>query len=203
MLTLLIFEEFWFLTVLIFYFWGGTEDAENRNVQWQSQLTSLRKHILAAQLFPLVKVLLLPPRNWEGKGWGLAVYHDPRFHSWHGHISMAWDRVQNHIHWVGDAIYHLILCHPLLLFAFSLTQHQGLFQWSALHIRWPKYWSFSIRPFNEIQGWFPSGLTAFQWIFSVDFLQDWLIWYPCSPRDSQESSPAPQFKSINSSVLSL
>ena len=32
---------------------------------------------------------------------------------------------------------------------------------------------------------------------------DWLIWSPCSSRDSQESSPAPQFKNINSSVLSL
>ena len=44
---------------------------------------------------------------------------------------------------------------------------------------------------------------SFQWIFRVDFLQDWLVWSSCSPRDSQESSPAPQFKSINSSVLSL
>ena len=33
----------------------------------------------------------------------------------------------------------------------------------------------------------------FQWIFSVDFLEDWLAWSPCSPRDSQESSPAPPF----------
>ena len=36
-------------------------------------------------------------------------------------------------------------------FAFSLSHHQGLFQWLALCIRWPKYWifSFSISPFNE------------------------------------------------------
>ena len=34
-------------------------------------------------------------------------------------------------------------------------------------------------------------------------VQDWLVWSPCSPRDSQESSPTPQFKSISSSVLSL
>ena len=34
-------------------------------------------------------------------------------------------------------------------------------------------------------------------------VQDWLIWSPCSPRDSQESSPTPQFKSINSLVLSF
>ena len=38
---------------------------------------------------------------------------------------------------------------------------------------------------------------------STAFLQDWLVWFPCSPRDSQEYSPTPQFKSINSLVLSL
>ena len=43
----------------------------------------------------------------------------------------------------------------------------------------------------------------FQWIFRVDFLYDWLLCSPCHPRDSLESSPAPQFESINSSVLSL
>ena len=36
-----------------------------------------------------------------------------------------------------------------------------------------------------------------------DFFGDWLDWSPCSPKDSQESSPAPQFKSIHFSVLSL
>jgi len=44
---------------------------------------------------------------------------------------------------------------------------------------------------------------SFQWIFRTDFLYDGLVWSPCSPRDSQESSPTPQFKSINSSVLSF
>ena len=36
-----------------------------------------------------------------------------------------------------------------------------------------------------------------------DWFQDWLAWSPCSPRDSQESSPTPQFKSINSLALSF
>ena len=35
------------------------------------------------------------------------------------------------------------------------------------------------------------------------YLQDWLIWSPCSPRDTQVSSPTPQLKSINSSALSF
>ena len=44
---------------------------------------------------------------------------------------------------------------------------------------------------------------ALQWLFRIDFLQDWLVWSPCSPGDSQKSSPAPRFKSINSLALSL
>ena len=65
-----------------------------------------------------------------------------------------------------------------------------LFHDTALRIRWPKYWSFSYgnNPSNKY-----SGLISF-WI-------DWF--YPCSPRDSQESCPAPQLESINSLSLSL
>ena len=44
---------------------------------------------------------------------------------------------------------------------------------------------------------------SFQWIFRTDFLQHWLVGSPCSPRDSQALSPKPQFKSINSSVVSF
>ena len=44
---------------------------------------------------------------------------------------------------------------------------------------------------------------SFQWIFRTDFLDDGLVWSLCSPRDSQESSPAPQFKSISSPVFRL
>ena len=43
----------------------------------------------------------------------------------------------------------------------------------------------------------------FQRAFRVDFLSDWLVWSLCNPRDSQESSSTPQFKSINSLALSL
>ena len=42
---------------------------------------------------------------------------------------------------------------------------------------------------------------SLQLIFRTDFLYDWLVWSPCNPRDSQESSPIPQFKGINSSAL--
>ena len=45
--------------------------------------------------------------------------------------------------------------------------------------------------------------SVLQGIFRTYFLKDWLVWSPCSPRDSQESSPTPQFKSITSSTLSF
>ena len=44
---------------------------------------------------------------------------------------------------------------------------------------------------------------SFQWTPRTDLLQDGLVGSPCSPRDSQESSPTPQPKSINSSALSF
>ena len=44
---------------------------------------------------------------------------------------------------------------------------------------------------------------SFQWISRVDFLWDWLVWFVYSPKESQESSPTPQFKSSHSFPLSL
>ena len=85
---------------------------------------------------------------------------------------------------------HLILCRPLLLP--SIFPSIRVFSnESVLHIWWPKYWSFSfnISPVNEC-----SELISFR----IDWFRS-----PCSPRDSQESSPTPQFKSINSSELSF
>ena len=43
----------------------------------------------------------------------------------------------------------------------------------------------------------------FQWIFKVDFLLDWLVWSPCSPRDSLEPCVTRQFKSLNSLAFSF
>ena len=86
-------------------------------------------------------------------------------------------------------------CHPTIssLFppALNLSQHQGLFQWVGS--------SHQVAKLLELQ----LQHQSFQWIFRVDFLSVWLVWSPCSLKDSQESSPAPQFKSINSSVVSL
>ena len=61
---------------------------------------------------------------------------------------------QVHARWIGDGIQP---SHPLsasFSSVFNLSQHQGLSNESAIHIRWPKYWSFSfsISPFEEYLG---------------------------------------------------
>ena len=61
---------------------------------------------------------------------------------------------QTHVHQSMMPSNHLILCHPPSSPTFNLSQHQILFQESVLHIRWPKYWSFSfsMSPSNEYSG---------------------------------------------------
>ena len=60
---------------------------------------------------------------------------------------------QTHVHWDSDTM-HLILCHPLLLLPSIFPRIRVFSNESALHIRWPKYWSFSlnISPSNEHPG---------------------------------------------------
>ena len=84
---------------------------------------------------------------------------------------------------------HLVLCRPLGLLPSILPSIRVFSNESVLHIRWAKYWSvsFNISPSSEY-----SGLISFRMVGS-----------PYSPRDSQESSSTPQFKSINSSALSF
>ena len=91
--------------------------------------------------------------------------------------------VQTHVHLVDDAIQTY---HPVVTFSSCPQSFQasGAFPVSLL---------------------FASGdqsIGASASVLPVN-IQKWLIWSPCSPRDSQESSPAPQFKSINSSTLSF
>ena len=85
---------------------------------------------------------------------------------------------------------HLIPCRPLLLLPSIFPSIRVFSNESVLHIRWPKYCSFSfnISPSNE-----HSGLISFR--------MDWLDLL--AVQKSLMSSPAPQFKSINSLVLSF
>ena len=98
---------------------------------------------------------------------------------------------QTRVHWVGDGIQP---SHPLSSPsppAFNLSQHQGLSQWVSSSHQVAKVLEFQLRH------------QSFQWTPRTELLQNRLVGSPCSPRDSQESSPTPQFKSINSSMLSF
>ena len=83
---------------------------------------------------------------------GLPVHHElPEF-------------TQTHLHRVRDASRHLILCRPLLLLPSIPPSIRVFSNESTLHMRWPKYWSFSfsIIPYKEIPGLTPSEWTG--WI---------------------------------------
>ena len=119
-------------------------------------------------------VALCSPMNCSTPG--LPIHHQlPEF-------------TQTHVHQVGDAIQPT---HPLLSSsppALNPSQYQSLFQW----VTW---------------GGQSIGVSASAPVFPMN-TQDWsalgwTCWISCTPRDSQESSPTPQFKSINSSALSF
>ena len=85
---------------------------------------------------------------------------------------------------------HFILSCPLLLLPSIFPSIRVFSKEPALCIRWQKHWnfSFSISPSNEHQDWSPLG---------------WTGWISFQSNDSQESSPTPQFKSINFLALSF
>ena len=89
---------------------------------------------------------------------------------------------------------HLIFCHPLLLPPSIFPSIRVFSNESTLCIRWPKYWnfSFSINHSNEYSG-------------LISFRMDWLDLLAVQGTQThvQESSPTPQFKSINSLSFSL
>ena len=110
---------------------------------------------------------------------GLPIHHQ--------HPEVA----QTHVHRVSDVIQP---SHPLSSPsspALNLSQYQGLLKWASSFHQVAKVLEFQLQH------------QSFQWIFRTDFLQDGLVGSPCSLRDSQESSPTPQFKSLSSSVLSF
>ena len=98
---------------------------------------------------------------------------------------------QINVHWIGDAIQQ---SHPLSSpspTAFNLSQDQGLSQWVSS--------SHQVAKVLELQ----LQHQSFQRNPRADLLHNGLVGSPCSPRDCQESSPTPQFKSINSLALSF
>ena len=108
--------------------------------------------------------------------WTAAHQASPSFTFW---------SLLKHIHWIDFYIQPSHLLSPSSPPVLSLSQHQGLFQWGSSH-QVAKILEFQLQH------------QSFLWIFRVDFLQDWLVWSPCCPRDIQESFLTPHFKSINS-----
>ena len=110
---------------------------------------------------------------------GLPVHHQlPEF-------------TQTHIHRVSDTIQPSHTLSSPSPPAPNPSQHQSLFQWVNSSHEVAKELEFQLLH------------HSFQRNPRADLLQNGLVGSPCSPRDSQESSPPPQFKSINSLVLSL
>ena len=98
---------------------------------------------------------------------------------------------QTHAHRVGDAIQP---SHPLSspsLPAPNPSQHQGLFQWVNSSHEVAKVLEFQLQH------------QSFHWTPRTDLLYDGLVESPCSSRDSQESSPTTQLKTIDFSALSF
>ena len=98
---------------------------------------------------------------------------------------------QTHAHWVGDAIQP---SHPLSSPsppATNPSQHQGLFQSITSSHEVAKVLEFQLQH------------QSLQWTPRTYLLSDGLVGSPWSPRDSQESSPTPQFKSIRFLALSF
>ena len=181
------------------------EIANQRRQEHAQEARTEQNHLEITGIFPNFKTL---------------IFHLVQFHSVAQSCLTLWDSMdcsrsgfpvyhqfpelaQIHVHWVSDAIQP---SHPLSSPsspAFNFAQHQGLFQWvRSLH-----------QLTKVLELWLQLQLQSFQRIFGISHIQwtfigpgafkiDW-FWTPCSPRDSQESSPTPQFKSINSSALSF
>ena len=100
-------------------------------------------------------------------------------------------RACSNIHWAHDAIQPSCPLSSASPATFNFSKYQSLFQWvDSLH-QVPKVLELKLQH------------QSFQWTPRPDLLYDGLVGSPCSPRDSQESSPKPQYKSINSLVLSF
>ena len=118
----------------------------------------------------------------------LCLFATPWIASCQASLSPIHELAQTHVHWVSDDIQPSQLPSSLSPPAFDLSLIRVFSNESALCIWWPKYWSFSlsISPSNE---------------YSVPY--DGLVGSSCSLRESHESSPTPQLKSINSLALSF
>ena len=155
--------------------------------QWEKWIPLSIIHLLNAKFHTNVSVqfssvALSCPTLWD------PMNHSTPDLSVHHHLL---EFTQTHVHRVRDAIQpsHPGSCPSPP--APNPSQHHSLFQW--------------VNSSNEVAKVLELQLQhhSLQRNPRVDLLQNGLVGSLCSPRDSQESSPTPQFKSINSSALSL
>ena len=148
--------------------------AANARGMGSSLVGELRSHMLQFSSVAQSYLTLCDPKDCSMPGF--PVHHQ------------LLEPTQTCVHWVSDAIQPSHSLSSPSPPAFNLCLHQDLFKWVS-----------SSQQMEELE--FQN--QSFQWIFRTDCLQNGLTRSPCCPRDSQESSPTPQFKSINSSVLSF
>ena len=133
----------------------GIQKSQDRNteIKWRWKLQKknwgANGRRLLSSVQSLSRVWLCDPMDCSTPG--LPVHHQlPEF-------------TQTHVHWIGDAINQIIVCHTLLLPPSIFPSIRVFSNESVLHIRWPKYWSFSfsISPSKEYSG-------------LISFRMDWL-----------------------------
>ena len=158
------------------------ESSQSRDWTCISCVSCITSRFFTADPVQFSSVAQLCPTLWDPMNHstpGLPVHHQ------------LLEFTQTHVHWVGDAIQP---SHPLSSPsppAPNPSQHQGLFQWVNSMHEVAKVLEFQLQH------------QSFQWTSRTDLLKDGLVGSPCSPRDSQVSSPTPLFKSINSLGLSF
>ena len=104
---------------------GGTGDGKNWILLWWTGPSSV-------QFSSVTQLCLTLFDSMDRSMPGLPVHHQLP------------ESTQTHVHRVGDAINHLILCRPLLLLPSTFPSIRGFSNESAFRSRWPKYWSFSL-----------------------------------------------------------
>ena len=135
--------------------------------KWQEQLSRDRPQYASTQFSSVAQSCPTHCNPMDCSMPGLPVHHQ------------LLEFTQTHVHWIDDAIQP---SHPLSSPAppaFNLSQQQGLFKWVSFSHQVAKVLEFQLQH------------QSFQWIFRTDFLHDGQVGSPCSPRDSQESSPTP------------
>ena len=147
-------------------------------------------------------------------------------HNWNPQIFKNWDIISVQFSSVSQSC--PTLCNPMDCSTPGLPVHHQLPEFTQTHIDWV---SDAIQPSHTLSSPIPPApnpshhQSLFQWVNSshevakplefqlqhhslkrnprADLLYNGLVGSPCCPRDSQESSPTPQLKRINSSLLSL